>query len=66
MSLLNEILEQREKLDSLENEYLDTTPSCMNKKCNFWYDNNASGYLHSVNCTWSALVEQCKDYIPEE
>lgn len=56
MSLLREIKEKREELEELERQYLRETPPCCNIKCSFWR-NDQSG-----NCSWSVLLEDCRDY----
>ena len=56
MSLKTEIKELRNKLEDLEKEYMETTPVCMNKKCSFWKE------THKNKCSWTVLIEDCKDY----
>lgn len=60
MATILEIKEKRNELESLEAEYLGETPSCDNKECSF-YREKQSGH-----CSWSVLLEECKDYIPIE
>ena len=59
MSLLEEIKEKRYELDKLENQYLKETPPCCNKKCGF-YREKSTGC-----CSWSVLLEDCRDYKDE-
>ena len=58
MTTLEEIKELKEELDDLENEYLQQTPPCNNLECPF-YRNKGGG-----QCSWTILIEDCKDYIP--
>lgn len=60
MATIEEIKKKRRELELLEEEYLNETPPCWNKKCSFWKE-RATGL-----CTWSVLLEDCRDYIPYE
>lgn len=60
MATIAEIKEKREELENLENEYLNETPPCINKGCAFWKE-KATGM-----CTWSVLLEECREYVPIE
>jgi hypothetical protein len=59
MSLLSEIKEKRAELDNLESQYLKETNPCCNKKCNWWRENSTG------RCSWSVLLEDCRDYKDE-
>lgn len=60
MSTTEEIKEKRRELERLEQEYLDNTPHCVNKECGFFKETASGG------CTWSVLLEDCKDYEPNQ
>ena len=59
MSLLSEIKEKIAELDNLESQYLKETNPCCNKKC-YWWRENSTG-----RCSWSVLLEDCRDYKDE-
>ena len=59
MSLLSEIKEKRNELDKLEQQYLQKTTPCCNKKCSFWREKSTG------RCSWSVLLEDCRDYKDE-
>lgn len=61
MGLIEEIHEKRRELEKLEQQYSNKTSPCSRTKCAFYRDNEQSG-----NCSWTVLVEECKDYIPTE
>ena len=54
--LLEEIKEARNNLDKLERQYVTETEPCHNTKCSFYQETS------SLNCCWTTLVEDCKDY----
>ena len=58
--LIKQINEARREVDRLEREYKETTPACCNTNCNF----HRPDYKYS-KCSWSVLVEECKEYMPE-
>ena len=60
MTKLENINRKRQELEKLEKEYLSETPPCNNKKCSFYRSESQSG-----KCSWSVLLEECKDYLPE-
>jgi len=60
MATIAEINEKREELEKLETEYLNETPLCANKECSFWREKQQG------NCSWSVLLEECRDYTPCE
>lgn len=59
-NLLEEIKEARENLDKLEQQYIRETEPCRNVKCSLYREKS------SLNCCWTTLVEDCKDYSSEE
>ena len=58
--LVKEITNARNELDRLERKYKEETPACSNTNCNF----HRAGYRFG-KCSWSVLLEECKDYLPE-
>ena len=58
--LLEEIKEARSNLDKLERQYVKETEPCHNTKCSFYRETS------SLNCCWTTLVEDCKDYPGEK
>lgn len=58
--LLTEIKEVRNNLDKLESQYVEETEPCHNAKCSLYRETS------SLNCCWTVLVEDCKDYSSEE
>lgn len=59
MLLIDEIKELRAELERLERQYLNETAPCSNDKCAWWRE-KATG-----RCSWSVLLEDCKDYKSE-
>ena len=59
MVTVNDIKEKRNELEQLETVYLRNTSPCENKECSF-YRPKQSGH-----CSWSVMLEDCKDYITE-
>jgi hypothetical protein len=60
MPTLNEVKEKRRELSEIEREYLQEHSPCNNESCTF-FKQTASGH-----CTWSILLEECRDYVDEE
>jgi len=60
MATIADIKQLRNRLEDLENEYLRDTPPCNNKECSFYREKQ------SGNCSWSVLLEDCRDYIPND
>ncbi len=55
-----DIKEKERELEKLKDEYLKRTSPCNNKECAFWKE-KATG-----KCTWSTLLEDCREYEPED
>lgn len=60
MSLLDDIKEKQRELEDLRKEYSRVTPPCTNTKCGFWKQSSTG------QCSWTHLIEDCKDYKSEE
>jgi hypothetical protein len=57
--LRDKIIEAREHLDMLESKYIRSALPCCNKGCAFFREDA------SLKCTWTVLVEECREYEQE-
>ncbi len=60
MSTIQEIERLESELEDAQDEYLNSIPKCGTTECTF-YNTAQSG-----NCSWTAKLEQCREYEGEE
>lgn len=59
-SLIREIKDAKKELENLERQYIEETEPCHNTKCTFYCTRS------TLNCSWTVLVEECRDYLDED